>query len=145
MNVWVRFTLVQLAMAVFWFLGLFLLIVPCAAQAWEPSPTPSIKDGRPIDRWKWPWIIWLGYHNVEDGDSSQTALIWKNGQQVPYADPKWPRWSAYRWSALRNSADGWKYRFAYANGPLVTFPVLGRELKAGWQLENGFNVPVLSL
>lgn len=145
MNVWVRFALSQLIQFVFSVLGLIVLIVPCAMQAWEPSPEPSIKDKRTIDRWRWAWLRWLGFSNPEDGDSGQTALIWRDGQQqVPYADPQWPRWSAYKWSALRNSADGWKYRLAY-DGPLVTFRFLGLRVKAGWQEENGVKVPVLSL
>lgn len=144
MNVWVRYTLTQLIQAVFFLLGLLMLIVPCAMQAWEASPDSSIKDHRPIDRWRWAWVRWLGYHNPEDGDSGQTALVWRDGEQVTYANPKWPRWSAYRWSALRNSADGWKYRLAY-DGPLVTFRFLGLTVKAGYQEENGVKVPVLSL
>lgn len=144
MNVWVRYWLSQLIQAVFFLLGLIVLIIPCAAQAWEVSPDPSIKDQRPIDRWRWAWVRWLGFHNPEDGDSGQTAFIWRDGVLVPYADPKYPRWSAYKWSALRNSADGWKYRLAY-DGPLVTFRFLGLTVKAGYQVENGIKVPVLSL
>ena len=142
-NVWIRFWLAQLIQLAFYVLGLVLLIVPCILQAWEPSPDPSIKDQRTIDRWRWPWLRWLGYHNAEDGDSGQTALVWKDGQPVTYANPNWPRWSAYKWSALRNSADGWKYRLAF-DGPLITFRVFAWTVKAGYQLENGRKVPVLS-
>lgn len=144
MNVWVRFALAQIIQFAFFLLGLLVLILPCVLQAWEDSPVLSIGDQRKIDRWQWAWVRWLGFSNPEDGDSGQTALIWKDGQRVLYADPQRPRWSAYKWSALRNSADGWKYRLAYPNGPLVTFRFLGRTVKAGYQPENGFNVPVLS-
>jgi hypothetical protein len=136
-----RFALVQLVMFVFFVIGLFVLITPCVMQAWEPSPEPSIKDGRKIDRWKWAGVRWLGFHNPEDGDNGQNALVYGSQAYMPATGA---RWRAYKWSALRNTADGWKYRFAWAQGRIWEFTVFGKPHKAGWQMENGFNVPVLS-
>lgn len=138
---WLLYALVQLWMLAFWLLGLLVLIVPCWRQSWQPSKRLSIKDGqRVIDEWKSPVMHWLGMHNPEDGDSGQHALIWRNGVQVPFMPNADPRWRAYCWSALRNSADGWKYWFAWEGGPFATFTVFGHTIKLGWQ--NG--LPVLS-
>lgn len=160
MNVWVRFALVQIVMFVFWVVGIVALIAPCVCKAWETSPVPSIKDGkRIIDRWSWAWVRWLGLSNPEDGDSGQMALVHGDQPYMPpgawreRVKPLWLKstlnylldvWRAYWWSAWRNSADGWKYRFAYEQGLLKEFVVLGVSHKIGWQRENGVKVPVIS-
>lgn len=148
---WLWYVTVQLVQLFFTVLGWFLLIAPCLLRAWKmngasikqwPAPYEHL-NGRQIDTWSWRILRWLGYHNSEDGDSGQTALIWGSGADagklVAYANPKWPRWSAYCWSALRNSADGWKYRFAWENGPQAQ--LFGRKL--GWWTENNRKVPLL--
>src|SRR5690348_18401642 len=63
------------------------------------SPVPSIKDGsRPIDRWKWRWVG-LAFDNLEDGVSGAQALVWVDGQLVPYMPNAWAPWRAHCWSA----------------------------------------------
>lgn len=148
---WIWFAIVQLVCAVAWGVGLFLLIPFCLLHAWTKPDRKSIKDDRQIDRW---YLINFVAGNPEDGASGQQALI--NGDQ-PYmpstlTNPalKWlyDAWRAYRWSALRNSADGLKYLFAWKAGPYKewTYTLFGKQrtAKVGWQLENGFNVPVIS-
>lgn len=150
---WIWFFIVQLIMLVATVLGWFVLIPFCLAQAWtiwEHTPVgsielKSIKDGRRIDTWSAPLLKWI-YGNPEDGVSGQQTLI--NGNQ-PYMPNAWAPWRAYCWSALRNSCDELKYIFAWKNGPIHewTWTLLGkvRNAKMGWQKENGYNVPVLSL
>jgi len=139
---WCWFVVVQLIMWTFSIAGMVVLIWPCLARAWEPSTAPSIKDGRQIDRWKWGWLA--PYQNPEDGVSGQTALIMLNpvdtGPFMPVADD---RWRAYCWSALRNSCDGLKYFFSWANGPYAEFTVGSKRIRLGWTEENGRKVPVL--
>lgn len=146
---WVRFAAAQLFQLEAEIAGIFPLVPLCLMRAWEMSPAPSIKDGaRPIDRWKWRWVG-LAFDNPEDGVSGAQALVWVNGQQVPYMPDAWPPWRAYCWSAWRNSADNLKYIFAWERGPFAKgqFSMLGVIImwKAGWQRENSFNVPVLSV
>lgn len=142
---WVRFAAAQFFQLEAMVLGWVLLIPFCLTRVWEMSPVPSIKDGqRQIDRWKWRWVG-LAFDNPEDGVSGVRAIIWVNGQQAPYMPDAWPPWRAYCWSAWRNSADQLKYRFAWEQGPFKQWTLFGRVQKAGFQRENGFNVPVLSL
>lgn len=134
---WCWFVVVQLIMLVALVLGLLILIYPCVKRAWVQSGQRSIKDGRPIDRWRCRPLNWV-YGNPEDGVSGQTALVMVNpviaGPYLPSADD---RWRAYRWSALRNSCDNLKYVFAWRNGPY------SERLRMGWKEENGVRVPVL--
>lgn len=124
-------------------LGWILLIPFCIRQAWT-ADSKSIKDQRVIDRWNWKPLNWI-WGNPEDGVSGQYALVWTRTGQVPYMAGADPAWRAYCWSAWRNSADALKYVFAWKNGPLLaTFTLGGRVHKLGWQMENGYNVPVLS-
>ena len=142
---WIWFAIVQLISLAAMAIGWVLLIPLCVAQAWEMSPAPSIKDGvRRIDRWKWRWVG-LVFDNLEDGVSGAQALVWVDGQQVPYMPNAWPPWRAYCWSAWRNSADALKYLFAWDAGPFKEWTLFGRPQHVGWQVENGYRVPVLSL
>ena len=97
--------------------GLVVLAWPCFRRHWAlagvsnktwPAPYEAL-NGRRIDgftcRWKW---FQRCFHNPEDGDSGQTALIWVNGALQIY-NPTGSRWKAYCWSAWRNSVDGLKY------------------------------------
>lgn len=160
--IWLRFVGVQLLMLFATIVGWLLLIPFCLLQFWEYEPQGSIKDERTIDVWKWVWLNKV-YGNPEDGVSGQQAIVYTTGVAGPYMPlPDWltrftdipirrflawiyPAWRAYLWSAWRNSADNLKYVFADADGPLVTFQLFGRTAKIGWQLENGYKVPVLSL
>jgi len=146
---WVRLIAVQLVQLAATVLGLFILAPACIAQAWEYGGT-SIKDKRGIDSWRWP--LNAVYGNPEDGVSGQYARIWSDGMPrtlARYMPGAGPRWRAYCWSALRNSCNQLKYRFAWAAGPLCTRLVsifgLKLQLKYGWQPENGYNVPVISI
>lgn len=142
---WIRFAAAQLFQIEAAIVGVFLLIPFCLAQAWEMSPVPSIKDGsRQIDRWRWRWLG-LIFDNPEDGVSGAQALVWVDGQLVPYMPRAWAPWRAYCWSAWRNSANALKYRFAWDAGPFKQWTLLGRPQHCGWQPENGYRVPVLSL
>lgn len=156
--IWLKFAYIQLVQLCCTVLGWLILLPFCVAQAWESNHdsgltywgTPlhfgvhSIKDQRPIDQWSWALLNAI-YGNPEDGVSGQQALVWTPTGQVPYMPnaPAW--WRAYCWSAFRNSCDNLKYVFADPKGPLITFKLFGRTCKVGWQLENGYNVPVLSL
>lgn len=137
--IWLKFAAIQLVQLIAAALGLVMLALPCALQAWNTSPDKSIKDGvRVVDEWSWPLNVVYG--NPEDGVSGQTALVWVDGVLAPYLPTAGPRWRAYKWSALRNSVDGLKYVFAVPGvGPLKT--AFG--FRFGWQVENGFNVPIL--
>lgn len=138
---WAWFVAVQLIMFAFMLLGLVVLIWPCLARAWEPSPAPSVKDGRQIDRWKWRALA--PFQNPEDGVSGQTALVMLNPvQTVPFMPGADDRWRAYVWSALRNSCDGLKYVFAWKGGPYTEFTVGSKRIRLGWVEENGVRVPV---
>lgn len=138
---WAWFVVVQLIMLATAVIGWVMLIPFCLRRAWVLD-AQSIKDGRPIDRWKWRWLY--PYQNPEDGVSGATALIWSSNGLVAYMPdaPAW--WRAYCWSAWRNSCDNLKYVFAWEAGPLITFQFLGRTHCIGWKPENGRNVPVLS-
>ena len=80
--------------------------------------------------------------------SGAEALVWQGGARVPYMPGANPARRAYCWSALRNSANNLKCVFAWSRGPFVrrTVSIFGfsHTFKAGWQLENGVRVPVLS-
>lgn len=136
--IWLRFIGIQIAQLLAAFVMAFVLIPFCLLQAWEDGGI-SIKDGRPIDRWKWkPLNLISG--NPEDGVSGRYALV--NGNQ-PYMPGASAFWRAYSWSALRNSVDALKYRFAIPGAPLIQWKITISG-KAGWQTENGYNVPVCS-
>lgn len=77
--------------------------------------------------------------------SGGEAIIWVDGKQAPYMPDAWAPWRAYCWSAWRNNCDQLKYRFAWKEGPFRQWTLFGRPQHAGWQAENGFNVPVISL
>lgn len=143
MKAWTWFVLVQLIMLLATVVGWIVLIPFCLAQAWKPSfRLATLRD---TDAWRWSALNRV-YGNLEDGVSGIHALIWNNsGQQVPYMPGAWAPWRAYCWSALRNSCDNLKYAFAWEQGPLIERSILGRNVKLGWQKENGFNVPVLSI
>jgi hypothetical protein len=135
---WVWFSFVQLVMGVAALFGLFVLAVACAARWWTLD-AKSIKDGRPIDRWRFP-VPNAIYGNPEDGVSGQTALIMINPVDAgPYLPGAGVRRRAYRWSALRNSCDGLKYVFAWKGGPYTKVGAF----KLGWHEESGIKVPVL--
>lgn len=154
---WLWYITVQLIQLVFIVLGWFLLMPFCLAHTWKFGVHPSIKDGkRTIDVWKWEPLNWV-YGNPEDGVSGQWALIGPTASDSYMPLPPfalrmfwahiyvwgYTAWRAYCWSALRNSCDQLKYIFAWPNGPFVEFTVFGHKFHAGWQTENGYNVPVL--
>jgi hypothetical protein len=143
---WVRFAAAQVFQIEAAIAGWLLLIPFCLAQEWAAGPK-SIKDGRLIDAWTWGPLGWV-YDNPEDGVSGQQAIVFTTGAAGPYMPNAWAPWRAYCWSALRNSCDGLKYRFAVPGGPLKKLPytLFGKRfsLKIGWQPENGLNVPVFS-
>lgn len=143
--IWLWFVLIQLVQLVAMIVGWIVLIPFCILQAWKSSAQLSIKgDGRTIDEWRWSWLNYV-YGNPEDGVSGLQAVVWPNGVSSPYMATSNPIWRSYCWSALRNSCDNLKYVLANKKGPLKEFKFLGRTCKVGWQMENGFNVPVLSL
>lgn len=160
--IWLKFAVIQLAMLAATVAGWFILLPFCIAQAWERDYDSgltmgcsgyrirwqyiSIKDGRPIDGWSF-FLLNTVYGNPEDGVSGQTALVWNRlgSNQIPYKPTRWAWLDAYLWSAWRNSCDNLKYVFADPKGPRVTFEFIGRTAKIGWQMENGYNVPVFSL
>ncbi len=115
---WLYYGTTQVVQVVASVAGLVVLLLPCRLRAWQPSPHPSINDGRPIDEWSWPLLNRV-YGNPEDGVSGEHALVWVNGTtRVPF-DPTLSPWRrAYAWSALRNSADQLKYTFQW-RGPGV--------------------------
>lgn len=141
---WAWFALAQLLMLALTVAGWILLIPACLLRAWEKSPTPSINDGRQIDRWRWRWLAWAD--NPEDGVSGQQALVWVNAMaRGPFMPGAYPPWRAWVWSAWRNSTDQLKYTFALGlHGPTFALPLLGRTLKGGWGVENRLPVLVLS-
>lgn len=141
---WTWFCLAQLLMLVLTIVGWLLLIPACLLRAWEPSPYPSINDGRRIDRWRWP--INAIYGNPEDGVSGRQAMVWLNtSTRGPFMPGAYPPWRAWVWSAWRNSADSLKYSLAlWIHGPHMTCRILGRTLSAGWSIENLRPVLVLS-
>lgn len=146
MIAWIWFVIVQLVQIVATVAGWVVLIPFCLAQAWHPKVMEV--PGFP-DRWTWGPLNYI-YGNPEDGVSGMDAKIWNStGQRVPYMPSAWAPWRAYCWSALRNSCDNLKYVFAWKAGPLVKkdYTIFGKQrtFRAGWQLENGFNVPVLSV
>lgn len=140
---WIYFAFVQLVSLIAMMAGWLVLIPFCLARAWVQDEK-SVKDQRPIDRWAWRPLNVL-YGNREDGVSGQTALIWVDGVLSPYMPHAWAPWRAYCWSAWRNSCDNLKYVFAWKDGPFKQWTLLGRQQHIGWQVECGFNVPVISL
>lgn len=144
---WVWFAIVQLVSLVAMVAGYILLIAPCLLHSWEPALS-TVGPTQQSDRWSWP--INAVYGNPEDGVSGQYAKVWVlPNKQEPFMPDASPAWRAYVWSAVRNSADGLKYVFAWSKGPLVIheYFLFGkpRTFKAGWQAENGIKVPVLSI
>lgn len=138
---WVWFWTVQLIMLVAMIIGWFVLIPFCLAHAWKDDAAISVKDGRKISVWKWGLLNRIA-GNKEDGASGKEALV--NGNR-PYMPNAWAPWRAYLWSGWRNSVDNLKYEFADPKGPLLEWKLFGRPQKIGYQMENGFNVPVISL
>ena len=135
----------QAIMAVLAVIGWFVLIFPCLLEAWDPSPNPSINDGRKIDRWS--WRILAPWDNPEDGVSGQQALVWINpATRGPFMPGGWAPWRAWVWSAWRNSTNALKYTLALGwHGPrMKPRQILGRTLTGGWSVENGVPVLVLS-
>lgn len=151
--IWLWFALIQFVQLVATVVGWIVLIPFCLLQAWSANAF-SIKDGRRIDSWTWSLLNSV-YGNPEDGVSGKQAVVWLNGTASPYYSNWSPIIRAYYWSALRNSCDNLKYIFANKKGPLITWTWTfsipftkyswTRTSKMGWQEENGFNVPVLSL
>lgn len=137
---WIWFAVVQLISLVATVIGWLVLLPFCAAHAWKLGPK-SIKDARIIDMWSWGPLN-LVYGNPEDGVSGMFALVQGDQEYMPKANA-FSR--AYCWSALRNSCDNLKYVFAWKAGPFKQWTLFGRPQHAGWQMENGFNVPVISL
>ena len=139
---WCWFAVAQLVMLACTVLGWVVLPLPCLLQAWELSPTPSINDGRRIDRWTWGVLnpIW---GNPEDGVSGQTALVWLNGVTQGSYWPTCPSAAlrAYVWSAWRNSCDPLKYSLAVTRFGTPSVVVAGR--RTGWSVENGRPVLVI--
>jgi len=138
---WSWFVVVELIMLAAEILGWVILVPFCLRRDWLLD-AKSINDARPVDRWRWAPLNWV-YGNPEDGVSGSTALVWSpaGAGLVPYMPdaPAW--WRAYCWSAWRNSTDNLKYVFSWGRGPYLKT----RWFQAGWKLENGRNVPVLSL
>lgn len=85
-------------------LGAFIFI-PLAVffHAWVCDAI-STEDNRPIDRWRWNWMNFV-WGNPRDGVSGERALIWVDGQRVPYRPQTSPRLRAWLWSAWRNSTN----------------------------------------
>lgn len=149
---WIYFAISQIVSGIFTLLGFVILLPFCITNAWEPSPTPSINDGRIIDEWTWKPLNYI-YGNPEDGVSGQKALIWTSGttrgEYLPKASA-W--WRAYSWSALRNSTGGLKYIFQwrgsnppYASGAFDAFDYHWT-WGLGWKLENKkYLLPVMSI
>lgn len=146
--IWLKFAAIQLIQLLATVVGWVLLLPFCWAHAWKLNSFSDWKVGNKIvDRWSWEPLNYI-YGNPEDGVCGMFALVWSTlGYQQPYMPsagvPAW--WRAYCWSAWRNSCDNLKYVFADPKGPLVTFKLFGRTVKMGWQMENGYNVPVLSI
>jgi hypothetical protein len=141
-----RFLLCQLVSLIAAVVFAVVLIPFCLRRAWTGGGI-SIKDGRAIDVWRYRWLQAIA-GNPEDGVSGQTALVWGPNGLMHYMLDADPRWRAYCWSALRNSVNQLKYRFAWKDGPLWTWSwkVFSWTIsgKAGWQMENGMNVLVCS-
>lgn len=143
--IWLWFVIVQLVQILASVIGWLVLSIPCATKAWEVSPVPSVKDGvRVIDRWKLSWLNYV-YGNPEDGVSGQQAVVWSSGVPGPYLPNRSASIRAYYWSALRNSCDNLKYIFSNKKGPLKNIQIGPLVVKVGWQPENGYNVPVMSI
>lgn len=142
---WTWFWLAQLIMGALTIVGWVALIPACLLRAWEPSPIPSINDGRAIDRWRWP--LNAVYGNPEDGVSGSDAIVWINGTtRAPFMPGAYPPWRAWAWSAWRNPTDALKYTLALGvQGPQMQPRKLwGRTLRGGWSVENKRPVLVLS-
>jgi len=151
-KLWLKWFLAQCLMFIAAVLGVFVLPIPCLRQAWNVN-AKSIKDGRPIDTWNSSWLNSV-YGNPEDGVSGNKALVWENGILVPYRQKSRPWVRAYLWSGFRNTADNLKYKFAIqqtmwleSNPPQPTGGPIKYwwKFKFGYQIENGYNVPVVGL
>lgn len=87
--------------------GWFILIPFCLARCWEPCEStinPFGRAPRPITLWRSAWLNSI-YGNREDGVSGAEALIWVNGERVPYRPNTWAPLRAWLWSAWRNSTN----------------------------------------
>jgi len=153
-KLWLKWFLAQCLMFLAAALGVFVLPIPCLRRAWSVN-AKSIKDGRPIDTWNSSWLNSV-YGNPEDGVSGSTALVWENGVLVSYRPQSRPWVRAYLWSGFRNTADNLKYKFSLPMvwddtteiGPehMVGGPIkYWWKFKFGYQIENGYNVPVIGL
>lgn len=152
-----RFAAVQLVST--WIaapVGWLLLLPFCLARAWtvppdvrsiKPLAGPEVFRDR-VDRWLWDALNEV-YGNPEDGVSGLWAVVHTASGLAPYLPGRPAWWRAYCWSAWRNSAGNLKYVFENTDaiaGPLAAGTWLGgRPYRIGWHVENGFNVPVLSL
>lgn len=127
------------ALAVLLPVGLVVVGAASICKAWAFPYATSIKqltDRRRIriDGWRWP--INLIYGNPEDGVSGVDAYgpNWE-GSYNPYGT----RWRAFKWSALRNWANGFNYVTWRSTDPAPfysrQYSVFGktRQLKIGWQ------------
>jgi hypothetical protein len=147
---WIWFAICQVfAFVVLMPLGWLIvgLAVLCGAHTDMPV-TASIKPmpGREyIDRWTWP--INAIYGNPEDGVTGMDAL---GPSWTGFYNPTGSRWLAFKWSGLRNWADGFNYITWIFSGtpPLLvkdyTFFGSQRQLKLGWQQRYGRTVMVCS-
>ncbi len=133
---WLYFAFVQVVALIAWFVGIFLLIVPCALGAWETVDQIYVPDGTPkglpkgtIYVWKWDWLnkIW---GNDEDGVVGPPLYNYEQSG-----------WRAYLWSAWRNSANNLRFLFRNFNGPFYRKEIGNWYFQCGWY-PNGF--PVLS-
>lgn len=139
---WLWFIVVQILHLVAWLVGLVLLAPLCYFKMWGDNGVSIKSPDRIIDSWTLP--INSIYGNPEDGVSGKYAVV----AGTSYLPTSNPSIRAYRWSALRNSADGLKYLTAWKKGPMLFskyYTLFGKQhhTKGGWQNENGFNVPVL--
>jgi len=148
---WIYYALCMLfAVAALFPLGLLIVGAACVFKAWTPTATvPSINPLLKYDRFEvdsWTWPINAIYGNPEDGVSGIDAFgpSWVG----PY-NTRGSRWEAFRWSGLRNWANGFGYITWIFGGtpPLLVkeyrLPILGmRQLKLGWQQRYGRNVMV---
>lgn len=155
--IWLWFAVTQIVSIAAALCGIVLMIPLCALRLWKTT-TSTVGPKQTTDKWSVP-INWIYGNPSSDGVSGKYAMIWGSGvdegKKVPYKPNSNYFSRAYCWN-LRNNTDNlkyvfsWKKLFGWANGPLVvknyTLPFVRstRTFKAGWQLENGISVPVLS-
>ena len=86
---WLYWLAYQLASIVLMPVGWLVIGIAAACRAWEQRPSVyPYADGR--IRWQWVWPVPTIWSNEEDG-------IAGNADPTP--------WTAFKWSALRNSAN----------------------------------------